>query len=238
MNEQKLSQRLEAVSSYIPKGAVLADIGSDHAYLPCYAVLNELAEEAIAGEVVEGPFQSAVEQVAKSGLENRIEVRKGSGLSVLEKGEADCITIAGMGGTLITKILEEGRSILSGKERLILQPNVNANNIRKWLIDNEWQLLHEQILEEDEKIYEILVAEKGAPLLHYSKDKLETELLLGPILMRENSDVFEKKWKNERKHWERVLSDLSKAPGTPENLRKTEELKMKIKEIEEAVNNE
>lgn len=140
MNHEKLSLRLQRVAVHIPKESILADIGSDHAYLPCYAVIHNLCSKAIAGEVVEGPYQSAVKQVRETGLEAKIDVRKGDGLDVLEKDEATSITIAGMGGTLITSILEKGKDKLAKVERLILQPNVGSQNVRTWLMDNGWEL--------------------------------------------------------------------------------------------------
>ncbi|MEH6955399.1 tRNA (adenine(22)-N(1))-methyltransferase, partial [Neobacillus drentensis] len=98
MNTDKLSARLAAVSKYVPKDARLADIGSDHAYLPCYLAKNEGLPFAIAGEVAMGPFQSAEKNVIAEGLAGVISVRLGDGLEVIGQGEVDCITIAGMGG--------------------------------------------------------------------------------------------------------------------------------------------
>ncbi|MEK5441806.1 tRNA (adenine(22)-N(1))-methyltransferase [Fredinandcohnia sp. FSL W7-1320] len=233
MNEERLSKRLETVASYIPKGAILADIGSDHAYLPCYAYLNGFISGGIAGEVAEGPLQSAKKQISKSKLDSKIEARKGDGLEVIQPNEVTCITIAGMGGSLIRSILENGKNKLPGVKRLILQPNIGASAIREWLIENDWELIAEEILEEDKKIYEVLVAEKGNPLKPYQHK--EQELLLGPFLLKEKNSVFEKKWAHELKHWEKILSQLETAGETPDNRTRKEELKQKIKIVKEAL---
>ncbi|WP_078545600.1 tRNA (adenine(22)-N(1))-methyltransferase [Litchfieldia alkalitelluris] len=234
MNELRLSKRLEAVASNILEKSVLADIGSDHAYLPCYAFLKGYITNAIAGEINEGPYRSAVEQVAKSDLQEVIEVRKGNGLEVIAPNEVDCITIAGMGGTLITTILEEGKSKLQGVRRLILQPNIGAINIRRWLMDHGWQIVSETILEEDGKIYEILVADRGKPQANYSN--LEAGLLLGPFLLKEKNQTFIKKWTHEKQHWLAILSNLEKAEMTNENSERKRELEQKISIVEEVLN--
>ncbi|CAH0141642.1 tRNA (adenine(22)-N(1))-methyltransferase [Peribacillus sp. Bi96] len=233
MNHEKLSKRLEHVAIHIQKGSILADIGSDHAYLPCYAVNNGLCDHAIAGEVVEGPYQSARRQVAITGLEGKIEVRKGDGLEVLNPDEATCITICGMGGTLISSILESGKGKLGKAERLILQPNVGAANVRSWLIDNGWELCGEEVLEEDEKIYEILIAEKGAPLRPY-RANMQTGLMFGPYLMEQFSDTFIKKWQLEKKHLERIIEQLDES-GRGGLETKRNELKSQISVIEEVL---
>lgn len=233
MNTEKLSNRLEAVTNYIPSDARVADIGSDHAYLPCYAVKKGIASFAVAGEVVEGPYQSAKKQVKMEGLENQISVRKGNGLEVISPNEVDCITIAGMGGALIASILEEGKSKLASVKRLILQPNLSAISIRSWLIDNGWELIAEQILEEDGKIYEILAAEKGEPLKPYKNT--EKGLLMGPFLMEQKSSVFQNKWLGEKKNWERILVQLEKAAYSSETEKRKQELKRKIKMAEEVL---
>ncbi|UOE75416.1 tRNA (adenine(22)-N(1))-methyltransferase [Parageobacillus thermoglucosidasius] len=233
MNEFRLSKRLETVASFIPKGATLADIGSDHAYLPCYAYLHGYITKAVAGEVADGPFRSAKLQVERTGLQDVISVRKGDGLEVIQPGEVDCITIAGMGGTLIANILEAGKDKLSGVKRLILQPNVGAHIVRKWLIDHQWELMAECILEEEGKIYEVLVAEKGDGKRPYRN--MEAELLLGPFLLKEKNDAFLKKWNNELAHWKRIVRQLDEKAETESAISKKRELEKKIMLVEEAL---
>lgn len=99
---------------------------------------------------------------------------------MVQPGEVDCIVIAGMGGPLIAQILDKDKEKLAGVSRLILQPNIGAEHIRRWLLQNEWELIDEQILEEDGKIYEVLAAERGTPYKPYN----ESELFLGPFCLK------------------------------------------------------
>ncbi|MGD6967189.1 tRNA (adenine-N(1))-methyltransferase [Rossellomorea vietnamensis] len=235
MNSEKLSKRLETVVSFIPEGSRIADIGSDHAYLPCYAVDKGIAVSGVAGEVAEGPYQSAVKQVKYSQLEDSISVRKGDGLQVIRPNETDCITIAGMGGALIASILENGKSKLEGVSRLVLQPNVGASSIRKWLLKNGWELKSEQILEEDDKIYEVLAADKGNPEEPYTEANRDSELLLGPFLMKENSPVFKRKWKHELKQWKTIIDKMEEAEDSPQLRERRDGIQKKIEIVEEVL---
>ncbi len=233
LNVNQLSKRLERVSSYIPESSTIADIGSDHAYLPCFAVLNLGVKKAIAGEVVNGPYQSAKVQVEQAGLKEKIDVRKGNGLAVLKEGEVDCVIIAGMGGSLISSILEEGKKKLVGTSRLILQPNIAAFSLRRWLLDNDWCLTNEEILEEDNKIYEILVADKMDFSTPFSN--LERDLLMGPFLVKEKSNVFYKKWNFELQQRKMILSRLENAQFNEETNQKKKVLQQQIRIIEETL---
>jgi tRNA (adenine22-N1)-methyltransferase len=237
LNTEKLSERLETVASFVPKGSKLADIGSDHAYLPCYLVKKGVVPYAIAGEVVLGPYKSAKGHVEEEGLSEKIMVRMGDGLDVLDPGDVNCITIAGMGGALITGILERGKEKLGDIGRLILQPNISAITIRKWLLENNWELIEEEMIEEDGKIYEILVAEKGDPLKPYSTH-LESELLLGPFLMDKKGKAFFRKWKMEMQNWHNILAQLEKASPSTETDNKKQETIQMIKRVEGVLNNE
>jgi len=230
MNEIQLSRRLEKVASYIPEKARLADIGSDHAYLPIFCMLAGKISYAIAGEVVKGPFEKALAQVDKNGLKNCIEVRLANGLeAIFLDDEIDTITIAGIGGTLIAEILENGlqKKRLSGKERLILQPNIGENSVRYWLMNNNYQISAEAIVEENKKIYEIIVAQKG--IACYS----DQELFFGPFLLEEKGIAFYKKWERELENRQRILSSLKQA--TTSNPKKEKELQKEITWIEEVL---
>ncbi|MED1602453.1 tRNA (adenine(22)-N(1))-methyltransferase TrmK [Alkalihalophilus marmarensis] len=235
MNDRQLSKRLQRVAAYVPKGSKTADIGSDHAYLPCYLCLEDQTAKAIAGEVNEGPYLSAVSQVRQSGLTDRISVRRGNGLEVIEHADqVDVITIAGMGGALITSILEEGKGKLKEVDRLILQPNVSAVTIREWLDREGWSLTSEEIIEEDHKIYEILVADRGENVMLYEEDR-KKKMLLGPYLINEMNEAFQKKWTYEMKNWERILTQFERATETPELSAKKDELKHKIEMVQEVL---
>lgn len=231
MNEQELSQRLARVGSHVPQDARLADIGSDHAYLPVALMLKNKITFAVAGEVVKGPFQSAEKQVRKSGLTDQIVVRLADGLDAIEETDRiNAITIAGMGGTLIRSILEAGKQHgrINGSERLILQPNVGEKTLREWLVENEYTIIEEEILAENKKIYEIIVAEKQEPVSYSYR-----ELFFGPHLLKEKNDVFIQKWQREIAGKERVLAQLEKAEEKP--LEKVAEIQTQLAWIKEVL---
>ena len=159
MNSEKLLIRLESVAKYIPQGSRIADIGSDHAYLPCYVVQKGVTPFAIAGE--QGPVTGSAN--ATTSISRR--------MTCSLKLEVDLMTIAGMGGALIASILEAGKEKLEDVQCLVLQPNIGAKSIRTWLLKNGWGLIAEEILEEDGKIYEVLVAERGKANSAYEQEK-------------------------------------------------------------------
>ncbi|MRH43099.1 tRNA (adenine(22)-N(1))-methyltransferase TrmK [Aquibacillus halophilus] len=236
MNQRLLSNRLKSVASFLPKNAVFADIGSDHAYLPCFVCLNDIQAIAIAGEINEGPYQSAKRTVEELGLTERVQVRKGNGLEVVEQGEVGQVIVAGMGGSLISTILEQGKEKLKGTNRIITQPNVDALAIRKWFFNNDFKLVDELILEEDGHIYEILVADKGKEMVHYTNVNKQDEFLFGPFLLREKAVPFKQKWLSEKVKREQALNQMKKA-NVPDKA-KIELFENEIKSIQEVLVND
>lgn len=236
MKKELLSKRLKKVASFVTDGAVVADIGSDHAQLPVYLVQEGIIHEAIAGDVNIGPLQAAKNQIEKYNLQNKIKAKLGNGLEVIEGEAVDTIVIAGMGGPLIAQILEDGKERLKSVSRLILQPNIAAEHIRKWLINEDWELKDEVILEEGGHIYEILVAEKGNPLAPY-REELHKEIWLGPFLLQKKCAIFKKKWSSELQQLEKINDQLSaiKASSNETNERKSE-IEEKINWLREELN--
>ena len=220
-----ISKRLELVASFVPQGAILLDVGSDHAYLPIELVERGQIESAIAGEVVEGPYQSAVKNVEAHGLKEKIQVRLANGLAAFEEADqVSVITIAGMGGRLIARILEEGLDKLADVERLILQPNNREDDLRIWLQHHGFEIVAESILEESGKFYEILVVEAGQMKLSAS------DVRFGPFLSKEVSPVFVQKWQKEAEKLEFALGQIPE-----KNLEERQVLVDKIQAIKEVL---
>lgn len=220
-----ISKRLELVASFVSQGAILLDVGSDHAYLPIELVKRGQIKSAIAGEVVEGPYQSAVKNVEAHGLKEKIQVRLANGLAAFEEtDQVSVITIAGMGGRLIARILEEGLGKLANVERLILQPNNREDDLRIWLQDHGFQIVAESILEEAGKFYEILVVEAGQMKLSAS------DVRFGPFLSKEVSPVFVQKWQKEAEKLEFALGQIPE-----KNLEERQVLVDKIQAIKEVL---
>lgn len=210
MERIRLSKRLALIASFIPKGSVLADIGSDHAHLPAYAYRQGWVKKAIAGEVREGPYRTALATTRSLGIEQAVSVRLGDGFQVIERGEADAIVIAGMGGELISEILERGEEKLTQDTTLILQPNIREAVLRAWLDRHGWAIVDEAILEEEHHIYEVMVAKKAAAGSSLSCQ----ELMMGPVLLKKKSPVFLKKWRHEENKLKNIVISLERSSQT------------------------
>lgn len=161
----KLSGRLAALTAFVPQGARMADIGTDHAYVPIDLVQKNIAISAVAADVHIGPYQAAKDNIESLGLDNKISVRFGDGLAVLSPGEVDTVVIAGMGASTIIEILNSTPEVTSSLSRLILQPMVATGTVRRWLSANKWRIIDEALVQDDGRLYEILVAEQGMTVI-------------------------------------------------------------------------
>ncbi|WP_318654641.1 tRNA (adenine(22)-N(1))-methyltransferase [Pseudomonas fragariae (ex Marin et al. 2024)] len=190
MNEQRLSMRLERVATHVPAGARLADIGSDHGYLPVALLNRGVIAAAVAGEVALTPFCAAERTVRDNDLQDQVSVRLADGLAAIEAEDAiTAISLCGMGGETIRDILEAGKARLSGQERLILQPNGGEQPLRVWLMEHDYRIVSEEVLQENRFDYEIIVAERTGPVKYTAE-----ELYFGPLQMQARSPAFLLKW--------------------------------------------
>lgn len=206
-----ISERLKAIASFLPTGTYFADIGSDHAYLPCYVCLQDDIARAIAGEVNIGPYRSAIKNVKDHELSDRIDVRLGDGLTVIGDDPITEVVIAGMGGALIADILESGKRHLHSVKQVIAQPNITSHIVREWFIQNHFYIVDEYILEENNHIYEIIIAENSNDTHETHQTLTPQQILFGPFLLEKKSEVFLKKWHHEKQNYERILIQMNKA---------------------------
>lgn len=232
MNDQQLSRRLEVVASYVPEAARLADIGTDHAYLPCNLAQKNKIEMAVAADVVIGPLTAAKKQIAVSGVSDKVEARLADGMEAVQpEDRINTVAICGMGGDLIARILDGGRETgrLTGVTRLILQPNNAEHKLRKWLQEYSFAVVAEEILEENDKIYEVLVAEPAKEVSDLSKE----DITFGPFLRKQKSPIFLRKWQEEIEKEAYVLRKLENS--TRDVSAKKAEVKAKMQMIKEAL---
>ncbi|UUX34522.1 tRNA (adenine(22)-N(1))-methyltransferase [Fundicoccus culcitae] len=234
MKAEQLSPRLEQVAQYIQtfgqQPIRLADIGSDHAYLPVHLVLKQQIDFAIAGEVVEGPFQSAQREVQAHSLEATIDVRKGDGLEVVYPQDAiNTFSICGMGGNLIRDILKQGLDKIQMNAILVLQPNTSEQNLRSFLNKYHFDILAETVLIDQGRLYEVMVSQKveETPLL------TEEELMFGPFNLRQQTPEFSTKWQRERHNIQRILASVKQSKHV--DGQKQAELEHKINLIKEVL---
>src|SRR5690606_15646261 len=129
------------------------------------------------------------------------------------------------GGPLIASILSDGYEKLANVKRIVTQPNIHASSIREWAVQNGWKIIDEEILKEDHKIYEIIVLERG------QADYNELEMMVGPFLLKQKSEVFIEKWKRESDEWKRVLASLENAGATTDINNRKKQLQKKIELI-------
>jgi tRNA (adenine22-N1)-methyltransferase len=153
-----LKGRLKLLADKVPNCDVVADIGTDHAYLPIYLIQQGVCKKAIASDVRIGPVDAANKNINIYKMMDKIETRLGSGLDTIAENEADAIIIAGMGGTLLSNLLEENKQKAYKASSLILQPMSDFDVVRKWLYDHKFEIYDEELVAEGPKIYCVLSA--------------------------------------------------------------------------------
>lgn len=183
----------------------VADVGTDHGYLPIWLVEQGIADRAIAMDVRTGPLQRAQEHIREHQLGAYIETRLSDGLAALHRDEAQVIVIAGMGGATMSGILEAGQAVISPDTILVLQPQSELYEFRRYLVTHDFRLLSEDMVEEDGKYYPMMKVQKGlkAPLSY-----TEEELRYGPLLLEERHPELKEFLLWQLKQKERILEQI------------------------------
>ena len=184
--------RLCAIAGMVTKGNRLADVGCDHGYLSIYLVEERIVPSAIAMDVRPGPLSRARENISRYGLEDYIETRLSDGLTKLEPGEGDTLVIAGMGGPLMERILNEGAKVREGFQELILQPQSDLPHFRHFLSEIGWEIVREEMIKEDGKFYPMMKAvrrESGEQFAY-----TEEEAWFGPLLLNKCHPSVRRYW--------------------------------------------
>lgn len=188
MNKPNLDSRLLSAAKLVREGAYVCDVGTDHAYLPVYLVLIGRASRALASDINKGPVMRAKESVMKYGVADKIDVVLSDGLAGAEGYPVTDIIIAGMGGELIASILDAAKWVKNEKYRLVLQPMTHAEILRKYLADNGFSIIDEDIVKDagNNKIYQLICAEFSGTTENYTTD----ELYLGRYNISRGGDVL------------------------------------------------
>lgn len=199
----KLSKRLEVVASFVNDNSKVIDIGCDHGLLSIYLVNKYKNIKVISSDVNENALSSAITNIKKEKLEDRIETRLGSGLDVVAANEIDTIVIAGMGANTIVGILKYSTSKLSNVNNIIIQSNTDLYFLRKNVTSLGYYIEDEILVEDKNIIYTVIKFTKGKGRYNYK------ELYLGPVLTTKNDDLFKKKCNKELTTLKLILKNIN-----------------------------
>ena len=228
----KLNERLLAAAKLVLPGQTAADIGTDHSYLPVYLIINGVCPTVIATEKARDPFDNACQLVELLSLNHKIDMRLGSGLTVLKPGEAATVILAGMGGRVIRDILENSPEVAVTSSRLVLQPQKNTPMLRQYLQQSGWRIVAEDIALDHGFYYEIIAAERGSMQL------TEDEAQFGPCLLGQPHPLLPQYLNLQLADMQTLLDQLEDKKSA-EAMERRAALKTKVKKITTilAVNN-
>ena len=227
ISRPKLSQRLLCAASFVRDGSFIADIGTDHAYIPIDLMMRGKIRGAVASDINKGPLERASANLHRFGISEGITLNLSNGLEGIEQFCPDDILILGMGGELITEILASAPFTKNNKIRLILQPMTHPEKIREFLSKNMFGIVHEEIVIED-KIYQIIVAS----FCGKSEDLTPIELICG----KQNIARLDKKLLALLSHHRSVLEARRSARSASESNYENEEESALLSEINDLIN--
>lgn len=226
----ELSKRLYAVAGLVTEGASVADIGTDHGYVPIWLTERNMVKKAIALDINKGPLERAKRHIAIYGFGGRIETRLSDGLKALNPGEVDTMIAAGMGGALIIKILEEGKHITESLSSFILQPQSEIGKVRRYLNSHGMRIVSEDMVFEDGKYYPMMCA------IHGGEEAYENwEYLYGKRLFENKHPVLFEYLRYRKGINEKILERLRKQEASDRMSERIQEIQAELKNIGKAL---
>ena len=210
-----LKGRLKLIADMTPPCDVVCDIGTDHAYIPIYLVMNKRCKRAVASDVRKGPIRVADKNIEKYGLENYIDTRVGDGLETLKDGEEDIIIIAGMGGLIISGIMEKGFDSAKKANLLLIQPMNSIDLVRKWLYENGFDICDERLCREERRIYNVLAAKWTGSV----QKKEEIYYYIGEKLFENRDELLESYIQNKLRQLNKIIVEMEKMNDKNSDLR-------------------
>lgn len=234
----QLPIRLLEIAQKVPVGFSVADVGTDHAYIPTYLIKKGLSPKVIATDVNKGPFNIAKERVRALKLENKIDVRMGNGLEPIKPQEVELAIIAGMGGLTIVDILTNSPRVVNSLKMLILQPMMAEDVVRRWLQKNNWDIFNEAIVKEDNKYYQIIsavpneISDKKADAYPWPGENQLLYWELGPLLIREGNMFVVEQIDAKLNNYQQIEKKLA-ITSSEKGRSKLEEIRSILTELEE-----
>ena len=185
----ELSKRLQAVANLVTPGYIMADIGTDHGYIPIYLIENNIVPSAIAMDINEGPLERARLHVSSCGFSDKIDLRLSDGMAAIEAGEVESAIIAGMGGGLVMHILQAFPAVTNSLKEFVLQPQSEIAKVRRFLLNTGFHFVTENMILEDGKFYpmmKVLPPDEGQEKEHWN----DTEVYYGKYLLESQNPVL------------------------------------------------
>lgn len=221
----QLSKRLSAIARLVTKGSRLADVGCDHGYIPIALTEAGVIPGAIAMDVNEGPLERARQNISQSAAAPYIETRLSDGLTALRPGEADALLIAGMGGCLTIDILNAGIGTVRSMKELILQPQSDIDRVHRFLAENGFLIIQEDMVCEDGKYYQMMKAVLGN--MEYERDIF---FLYGRLLLEKRHPVLQEYLKKKLHNNEKILARIQEQ-GQLKPETRTAEIRQEMQKI-------
>lgn len=219
----ELSKRLFAVASLVTPGNKIADIGTDHAYIPIYLIEKNICVSAIAMDVNEGPIERAKDHIIEAGYENQIETRLSNGLEKLRPKEVESVIIAGMGGGLVLQILSAHPEVTCSLKECILQPQSEIAKVRAFLLNHGFEIIEEEMVLDEGKYYPMMkVLPPTSMDVQTECPWNEIELRYGKLLLEQNHPVLHAFLERELRIYEDIFRSIENKTGEKIQQRKEE----------------